>query len=85
MTTTGATMEVQKPEVFFRSASGVENSHSCTHFGDNQRHNFTLGLHQVSCTAFDPDVGERSVVRCDFNVKITGMGYFGKFSIFRIM
>ena len=72
ITTSEVPKGVQKPRILFRTASGDEAPYTCSHFGENNRHNFTLGVHVVTCTAFDPTFGDRATAVCRFTVHVKG-------------
>ena len=72
LTTTGHFVEVEKPIVVFRTDAGHEAAHTCSHFGEGGRQNFSLGMHLVTCTAFDPSFGDKAIAKCEFYVRIKG-------------
>ena len=70
VTTSTAITEIQKPKVVFRTGDGTEAPHICDLFGDKSSYNFTIGLHTITCRAFDPVFGDQAVTVCKFTIKI---------------
>ena len=70
VTTSTAITEIQKPKVVFRTGDGTEAPHICDLFGDKPSYNFTIGLHTITCRAFDPVFGDQAVTVCKFTIKI---------------
>ncbi len=70
VTTSTALTELQKPRVIFQSKDGLETPHTCTHFGDRDNYNFTIGTHIIRCKAFDPVFGERAMSVCEFKITV---------------
>lgn len=63
---------IEKPEVRFLTSKDRVAPHTCTHFGVDGVHNFTIGLHRVTCVAWDPAFGEEASAQCEFTVRIKG-------------
>ena len=78
LTTSEPTADVQRPSVVFRTAAGLAPAVTCTYFGAGDKHRFALGRHRVSCTAFDPDFGERASATCTFVIDVKGTRRAGR-------
>ena len=70
VTTSTARTEIEKPRVIFRAEDGREMAHTCTHFGERQFYNFTLGSHVIRCKAFNPMFGEDASSVCQFTLTV---------------
>ena len=66
------TVEVAKPQVTFVTWQGHLLTHVCSHFEAGNTHNFTLGTHDVICTAFNEDSATGARAECRFRVNVTG-------------
>ena len=72
LTTSEVPKNIPKPRILFRTASGSEAPYTCSHFGEHSNHNFTLGVHVVTCTAFDPKFGDKATAVCRFTIHVKG-------------
>ena len=76
VTTSSVLTEVQRPAVLFRTGEGSYVRSTCSYFGQRDIHNFTLGLHDILCKAFDPTFGEEAVSVCRFSIRVKREYFF---------
>ena len=71
----GSPVLVARPDVSFRSAmtpSAGPLVARCSHFVDGRTRWLDVGRHKVTCTAQDPQFGDRAVANCVFTIHVQG-------------
>ena len=71
----GGPVLVARPQVSFRSAmtpSAGALVVRCSHFVDSRTRWLDVGQHVVTCTARNPQFGDKAVARCVFTVYVQG-------------